>query len=108
RFPHGPRHRAREPRGRRSPHARGEPAGDGRPRRRRGGARMALAHARADADRGAFGLSPAVRPVFAVLAATLAAATLASAADPLGPCGPIDSQYEAVELPVARLQRLGM
>ena len=68
---------------------------------------MALAHARADADRGARRLSAAVRPVFAVLAATLAAATLASAADPLGPCGPIDRQYEAVELPVGQLQRLG-
>jgi len=48
-----------------------------------------------------------VRLACAVLAATLAAATLASAADPLGPCGPIDRQYEAVELPAAQLQRLG-
>jgi hypothetical protein len=48
-----------------------------------------------------------VRPPHALFAAMLAAATLASAAEPLGPCGPIDRVHEAVELPVARLQRLG-
>jgi hypothetical protein len=67
---------------------------------------VALAGARADADRGALRLS-AVRPVCAVIAATLVTATLAAAADPLGPCGPIDRQYEAVELPAAQLQRVG-
>jgi len=68
---------------------------------------VALADARADADRGALRLSAAVRVACAVLAATLAAATLASAADPLGPCGPIDRPYDAIELPIARLRRLG-
>ena len=68
---------------------------------------MARAAACADADRRALRLSAAVRAPAAILAATLAAATLASAAEPLGPCGPIDRVHEAVELPVAQLQRLG-
>ena len=42
-----------------------------------------------------------------ILAATLAAATLATAAEPLGPCGPIDRPFDAVEMPVVQLQRLG-
>ena len=68
---------------------------------------MAFAAARPDADRGALGLSVAVRLAPAILAATLAAATPASAAEPLGPCGPIDRVHAAVELPVIALQRLG-
>jgi hypothetical protein len=68
---------------------------------------MACADARSDADRRALGLSAAVRLGTVLLAATLAAATPSSAADPLGPCGPIDREYEAVELPVLQLQRLG-
>jgi hypothetical protein len=69
---------------------------------------VALAAARPDADRGAGGLSAAVRLAASVmLAATLAAATPAAAADPLGPCGPVDRPHDAVELPVVALQRLG-
>jgi hypothetical protein len=52
-------------------------------------------------------VSGAVRHAYAILAAALAAAAPAFAADPLGPCGPVDRPYEAIELPVVQLRRLG-
>ena len=67
---------------------------------------MALAAACPDADGRPLRVT-AVRPASAMLAAALAAAAPAFAADPLGPCGPVDRPYEAIELPVAQLRRLG-
>jgi len=50
-------------------------------------------------------VTAAVRP--ALLAAALAAAAPAFAADSLGQCGPVDRPYEAIELPAVQLRRLG-
>ena len=52
-------------------------------------------------------MTAAVRRAYAILAAALAAAAPSSAAEPLGPCGPVDRAHEAIELPVVQLRRLG-
>jgi len=53
------------------------------------------------------GLSVAVRLACVPLAAALATAQVAAAAEPLRPCGPIARPHDAVELVVAELRRLG-